>query len=99
MRHTVGSEGTRTNQLGMKGLHMLSFILVIIGGLNWGLIGLGGFMGSDWNVVHMILGSWPMVEWLVYLLVGIGAVLLVATHKKDCRYCGASSPGSSPMGM
>ena len=72
----------------MKGLHMLSFILVIIGGLNWGLVGLGGFAGSDWNVVHMILGSWPMVEWLVYALVGLGAVILVSTHKKDCRYCG-----------
>ena len=80
----------------MKGLHMLSFILIIIGGLNWGLIGLGGFMGSDWNVVHMILGTWPSVEWLVYLLVGLGALSLLFSHKKDCRYCGASGGG---MGM
>ncbi|MDP2594017.1 MAG: DUF378 domain-containing protein [bacterium] len=83
----------------MKGLHTLSFILVIIGGLNWGLVGLGDFLGGDWNVVHMILGLWPMVEWLVYLLVGIGALVLVATHKKDCRACGVSSSGSAPMGM
>ena len=82
----------------MKGLHMLSFILVIVGGLNWGLIGLWGLAasaGDPWNVVHMVLGSWPMAEWLVYLLVGIGAVLLVSTHKKDCRYCSVGSP----MGM
>lgn len=66
---------------------MLSFLLVIIGGLNWGLVGLGGFMGSDWNVVHMILGSWPSIEWLVYVLVGVGALILLFTHKKDCRTC------------
>ncbi|MDO8408368.1 MAG: DUF378 domain-containing protein [bacterium] len=79
----------------MKGLHTLSFILVVIGGLNWGLVGLGGFLGSDWNVVRMILGSWPSVEWLVYLLVGIGAIILVSTHKRDCKMC---SVGGS-MGM
>lgn len=75
---------------------MFSFILVIIGGLNWGLIGLGGFMDSDWNVVHMILGTWPVVEWIVYLLVGLGALALLVSHKKDCRACGIS--GGS-MGM
>lgn len=74
----------------MKALHVISFILVVIGGLNWGLVGLGGFMGSDWNVVHMILGSWPSVEWIVYILVGLGALVLLFTHKKDCRTCSTS---------
>ena len=74
----------------MKALHMISFVLVIIGGLNWGLVALGGFMGSDLNVVHMILGAWPTIEWLVYLLVGLSAIVLIFTHKKDCRVCGAS---------
>ena len=74
----------------MKALHMIGFILLAIGGLNWGLIGLGGFAGADWNVVHMILGAWPMVEWLVYVLVGLSAVWLLFTHKKDCRTCSAA---------
>lgn len=68
-------------------LHSVEFVLVIIGGLNWGLVGLGGFMGGDWNVVHMILGSWPAVEWIVYVLVGLSAIGLAVSHKKDCRYC------------
>jgi uncharacterized membrane protein YuzA (DUF378 family) len=71
----------------MKSLHMVSFILAMVGALNWGLVGIGGFLGSDWNVVHMILGSWPSVEWLVYILVGLSAVLLVVNHKSDCRTC------------
>ena len=58
----------------MNALKMLAIWLLIIGGLNWLLIGLGGFAGSDWNVVHMILGSMPHVEWIVYILVGLAAV-------------------------
>ena len=75
---------------------MTAFTLLVIGGLNWGLVGLGGFMGSDWNVVHMILGNWATLEWLVYVLVGLSAVYLISTHKKDCRYC---NPGGGGMGM
>lgn len=71
----------------MKALHIIAFILTVIGALNWGLIGIGSFVGSDWNVVHMILGMWPQVEWIVYVLVGLSALLLVFTHKKSCMMC------------
>ncbi len=71
----------------MKALHMIGFILVVVGALNWGLIGLGGFANADWNVVNMILGSWPQVEWLVYVLVGLSGLWLLVTHKKDCKTC------------
>jgi uncharacterized protein len=78
----------------MKWMHMIAWILVMVGGVNWGLVGLGGFMGSDWNLVHMILGSWASVEWLVYILVGLSAVYVIVTHKKDCVTCGAPSAPS-----
>lgn len=74
----------------MKGLHVIAFILVVIGGLNWGLIAIGYWMGSNWNVVNLLLGSWPAVENLVYLLVGLSALLLCFSHKKDCRTCSSS---------
>lgn len=73
----------------MKGLHAIAFILVIIGAINWGLIGLGGFFGSNWDLVYMVLGSWPAVEWLVYILVGLSGLYLIFTHKRDCRMCSA----------
>ena len=47
----------------------------MIGALNWGLVGLGDFLGSDLNVVHMLLGSMPTVESVVYVLVGLAAVM------------------------
>lgn len=71
----------------MKPLHGIACVLVIVGALNWGLIGVGAFMGSDWNVVHMILGTWPQVEWIVYVLVGLSAIV----HMRSCR------PGNHSM--
>lgn len=68
-------------------LHAIEFVLVIIGAVNWGLIGLGGFMGANWNVVGMLLGSWPAVEWIVYILVGLSGIALAVGHKKDCKAC------------
>ncbi|PIR53529.1 DUF378 domain-containing protein [Candidatus Peregrinibacteria bacterium CG10_big_fil_rev_8_21_14_0_10_49_10] len=56
-------------------------LLVTIGALNWGLVGIGQFTGSDLNVVSMILGSWPMVESVVYVLVGLSGVYLLLPGK------------------
>ena len=59
-------------------LSQVSRILVVIGGVNWGLMGLGYFFGSaDWNVVHMLLGSVLVLENIVYVLVGAAAVYMV----------------------
>jgi uncharacterized membrane protein YuzA (DUF378 family) len=72
----------------------VSMWLLAIGGLNWGLIGLGGFMGSDWNVVHMIFGAWEWLEWLIYILVGVSAIgSLVGCKCKSCK----ATPPAQPM--
>lgn len=65
----------------MKPLHMLAITLLIIGGLNWGLSALG------YNVVNMILGGYPAVEKIVYLLVGLSALYEAFTHKGNCKMC------------
>lgn len=66
----------------------VSKILLIVGGLNWGLIGIGGFINKDLNVVHMILGIWPSVEWIVYVLVGVAAVVKLCGAKCPCKKMG-----------
>ena len=68
-------------------LHSIAFMLVIIGGINSGLIALSSYMSSNWDVINLALGSWPAVEMLVYLLIGISAVMLMFSHKRDCREC------------
>ena len=52
----------------------LSLALVVIGAINWGLVGVGAFLGSNWNVVNLLLGGFPTVEALVYLLVGLAGL-------------------------
>lgn len=61
----------------MRTLKPIAFGLLIIGGLNWGLVGLGAFMGSNWNLVNFLFGQWPSLEWLVYILVGLAAVWIL----------------------
>lgn len=67
----------------MKGLHVIAWILLIIGGLNWGLVGLN----ADWNVVAFFGDS---IARIVYVLVGLSALYELFTHKKGCRSCGNS---------
>lgn len=71
----------------------LAWVLVIIGGLNWGLVAIGTFLGSNWNVVNLILGSIPVLEGIVYLLVGISAISMLLCGGKCCKKgsCGDGS--------
>ena len=75
----------------MKALHMVAFILVAVGGLNWGLVGLGWVVGgnAEWNLVHMIANNigGMTIEGIIYILVGLSAVWLVVEHKKVCKVC------------
>lgn len=65
-----------------KALHMVAFILAMVGAVNWGLVGLFSF-----NLVTTLVGSWPTVERVVYILVGVSAVWIFVTHKADCKIC------------
>jgi uncharacterized membrane protein YuzA (DUF378 family) len=69
---------------GNKGLHMFTWILLVIGGLNWGLIGI-----FDWNLVEVIFGGFPWLVQVVYVLVGVSALFAVAMHSKSCKMCKA----------
>jgi len=60
----------------------IAFWLTIIGGLNWGLVGLGSFMDTNLNLVYMLFGSWPTIEAIVYLVVGISAIYMIFGCKK-----------------
>lgn len=73
----------------MKILHIVAFLLTIVGALNWGLVGIGMLMNADYNLVHLLVGSWPTLEAVVYVLVGLSGVALLATHRSDCKTCNA----------
>lgn len=65
---------------------MISGILVVIGALNWGLMGLGWLAGgSNWNVVNWIFGSWPTLEAIIYIIVGIAGIAMLVGICKGCK--------------
>lgn len=56
----------------MKVTYQIAMILLIIGGLNWGLIGIFGF-----DLVAGIFGEMSMFSRLIYSLVGVSAVVVL----------------------
>jgi uncharacterized membrane protein YuzA (DUF378 family) len=57
----------------MKFINILTLVLVIVGGLNWGLVGL-----FDFDLVAAIFGGGSELSRIVYVLVGLSAVWQVA---------------------
>lgn len=66
----------------MKPLNLITLILVIVGGVNWGLVGLANF-----DLVAAILGEGSFLARAVYALVGLSAlwqlVPLAAAFRTD----------------
>ncbi len=57
-------------------LDWIAMILLIIGGLNWGLT------AFDWNVVDGIFGMGSVIAKVIYILVGLSALYVIFTMKK-----------------
>lgn len=60
----------------MKAIDVLAAILLIVGGLNWGLFGAFHF-----DLVAAVLGSFSAISRVVYVLVGLAAVYQAVTFK------------------
>ncbi len=65
----------------MKALHMVTFILLVVGGLNWLLV------AFNFNLVTTLLGEGSTLATAVYILVGLSAIYEVVGHKKNCKAC------------
>jgi uncharacterized protein len=66
-----------------KSVHMVTFILLVVGGLNWGLTAFG------YNLVEMIFGAGSTLTMIIYILVGLSAIYELVGHKKNCKMCGS----------
>ena len=58
-------------------LSQITRILMVVGGLNWGLVGIGMLIGKDLNVVSLLLGFSSTLVAVVYILVGASAIYSV----------------------
>ncbi|HBI34070.1 MAG TPA: DUF378 domain-containing protein [Candidatus Moranbacteria bacterium] len=68
----------------MKSLHMVTFILLVVGGLNWLLLGLFG-----WEIGMLFGGQMALVSKTIYILVGVSAINEIIIHKGICKMCGS----------
>jgi len=73
----------------MKALHSVSFVLLIIGGLNWLLVGFG------WNLVDALFVEGSTLSRIVYIIVGLATLVILFTHKSSCKNC--DKPAVAPQ--
>jgi uncharacterized membrane protein YuzA (DUF378 family) len=64
----------------LNSLDWIAYVLVIIGGINWGLVG-----AFEFNLVDEIFGVGSTISKLIYILVGLSAVYLLYTASKVGR--------------
>lgn len=64
----------------MKALNLITLLLVIIGGVNWGLVGL-----FDFNLVAALFGEDSALSRVVYTLVGLSAVYQLVPFSRATR--------------
>lgn len=74
----------------MKYLHAIAFILLVVGGLNWGVLAV-----ANWEIGALFGGMDALVSKIIYILVGLSAIYLAITHKKSCKEC-VGKGGSMP---
>lgn len=71
----------------MKMFHMVAFTLLLVGGVNWLLVGVFG-----WDVGTLFGGQGAAVSRAIYVLVGLAAVSELVAHSKNCKRCGGPQP-------
>ena len=69
---------------------MIAIVLLIVGGLNWGVWALTG-----WDIGQLFGGMDALISKIIYILVGLSAVYIAVTHKKDCMYCQGKMGGGT----
>ncbi|MFO0968305.1 MAG: DUF378 domain-containing protein [Gemmataceae bacterium] len=60
----------------MKAIGLVALLLVVVGAVNWGLVGLAQFD----LVAALFGGSSALISRVVYALVGVAGVVLLALH-------------------
>ena len=72
----------------MRSLHWLALTLVVVGALNWGLVGL-----FDFDLVAALFGTDSGASRVIYTLVGISGLVLVATSSATRTYPAPTTAG------
>ena len=69
-------------QLGKCPVCKIVGLLLVIGAINWGLVGI-----FDLNLVARLIGSVPIAEKIVYIVIGLAGVIGLISCIKQCPCC------------
>ena len=69
-------------------------ILIVVGAINWGIVGVGMLWAKDCNVVGMLLDA-GLLAAIVYGLVGVAGIMSIWGCK--CKTCTACQAGPANM--
>lgn len=64
----------------MRIIQKIALAIIIIGAINWGLIGL-----FEFNLVESLFGTESMLSKIVYILVGISGIIDISLLFDDCE--------------
>ena len=72
-----------------KWLHMVAFVLVVIGAIDLGLFGIipADANGEGFDLLQRFLGFSTTLLEVVDFLIGVSGVYLLVTHSKECKVC------------
>lgn len=62
----------------MRALKIISYILIIIGALNWAMVGIFNF-----DLVTMLFGEMSLVSRIIYVVIGFAAIVSIATTFRE----------------
>ncbi len=78
--HTYETPAAHTTRRSFGVLDWIAMVLLIVGGINWGLVGL-----ADFDLVATLFGDGSALSRIVYVLVGLAALYSIYTATKMNR--------------
>jgi hypothetical protein len=70
--HPAGTSSAYATRNALSAMDWIAMVLLIVGGLNWGLVG-----AFDFDLVAAIFGPMTLLSRLVYILVGLAALYAI----------------------
>ena len=76
----------------MRSVNIITGILILIGALNWGIVGL-----FNYNVIGFLFGEASLLTRIVYVLVGLSGLWQLIRYRSVCACYWAPARTSTPV--
>lgn len=67
----------------LQKIYSVSFIVVALAGVQWGLIGIGGFLNKNFNIINKLSFGNIHIEYGIYSVIGLFSILFIWLSSKN----------------